>query len=178
LIKYETPFEGVFLLGHTAVQDRRGTFRKLFCDLESQDIKILNQVNVVTNQQAGIIRGLHFQYPPFEEEKIIYVLLGKIFDVIVDLRPDSSTFLQKFEIILSAEENTSLQIPKGFAHGYQTITEESHIVYLHRGHHNPAAESGLHFSDPELSINWPLPITYVSKRDTEFEPLNSRTDMK
>lgn len=160
------------------VQDMRGTFKKLFCNLESPNIKNLNQVNFVTNQKSGTIRGLHFQYPPFAEEKIVNVLLGKIFDVIIDLRPNSSTFLQKFEITLTAEKNLSLYIPRGFAHGYQTITEESHLLYLHSGHHNPSAESGLNYLDPQLSINWPLPVAYISNRDTEFEPLRSRTDIK
>jgi dTDP-4-dehydrorhamnose 3,5-epimerase len=177
LIKHETPFEGVFLMENTVAHDTRGSFQKLYCDLEIPELKMLNQVNVVANLKVGIIRGLHFQIPPFEENKLVTVLHGSIFDVIVDLRPKSSTYLTKFEIILSAEKNHSLFIPKGFAHGYQTLSAKSEILYLHSGHHNPQAESGINYADEELSIEWPLPTSEISNRDRNFTFMSSRRDI-
>jgi len=175
--KRGTPFDGAFLIKNLVFQDSRGVFEKLYCNLEMSEFGVLNQINLVTNLQVGTIRGLHFQFPPFEEAKLINVLSGSIFDVIIDLRPTSSTYLKRFEVILTAEENESLYIPKGFAHGYQTLSVKSQVLYLHSGHYNPEAESGLNYADPCFSIGWPLPISGMSDRDKNFEFVSSRKDL-
>ena len=177
MIKLETPFEGVFLFRNITAEDSRGTFNKIYCNHNLPELTSLNQVNFVTNLKQGIIRGLHFQSAPHEEEKLLTVVNGSIFDVIVDLRRNSSTYLKKFEIVLTSSQNLSIFIPKGFAHGYQTISEKSDILYLHSGHHNAESESGLNHADTELSINWPLSVTEISKRDSKFEFISSRTDV-
>jgi dTDP-4-dehydrorhamnose 3,5-epimerase len=178
LNKLVAPLDGVYLLKSDVSEDSRGTFKKIFCNNDLPELNTLNQVNFVTNVGKGIVRGLHFQFPPHEEAKLITVINGSIFDVIVDLRQNSSTYLKKFEIVLTSNENLSIYIPKGFAHGYQTISERSEILYLHSGHHNPEFESGLNYADLELSINWPLKVSEISNRDNAFEFVMARTDIQ
>ena len=157
-------------------QDKRGSFTKVFCSDDSQDLHMVDQVNIVRNPHLGTIRGLHFQKSPFTEVKKIMVLHGSIFDVVIDLRPHSKTFLKISTFVIRANEMKSLFIPAGFAHGYQTLESSVEVLYLHTGHHEPIAESGINHADTILQHLWPIPVTYVSNRDSKLPRLKEVLD--
>ena len=121
----------------------------------------------------GAIRGLHYQHPPHAETKIVNCLRGKVFDVAIDIRRGSPTFLKWHGEILSAENKTGLYIPEGFAHGFQTLTEECELLYLHDTCYESTAEDGLNFLDPHFDISWPLMPTDCSNRDKNFSLINN-----
>ena len=165
----DTPLAGLKLIKRECLKDERGFFSRLFCAEELASIfnieKHIVQINHTHTYQAGSIRGLHFQLPPHSEIKIVSCLVGKIFDVVVDLRKNSATFLQWHAEILSADNNHSLLIPEGFAHGFQTLTDDCHLIYCHSAFYAPHAEAGLHYQDSKLGIAWPCETTCISKRD-------------
>lgn len=155
------------------VSDTRGFFARLFCNEAFGKIglaKPIAQINHSVTQRRGIVRGLHFQYPPHTETKIVTCLRGEVFDVAVDLRADSPTFLRWHGEILSAANRRSLLIPEGFAHGFQTLTEDCELLYLHTEAYAAQFEGGLHPRDPRIGVQWPLPIAELSPRD-ENHPL-------
>jgi dTDP-4-dehydrorhamnose 3,5-epimerase len=127
--------------------------------------KQIAQINHTLTRRKGVVRGLHFQYPPHAEMKIVSCLRGEIYDVAVDLRVGSPTFLHWHAEVLSAENRRSLMIPEGFAHGFQALTNDCEIIYLHSTLYQPAAEGALNATDPLLAIAWPLEITEMSDRD-------------
>ncbi len=116
----------------------------------------------------GTVRGMHFQTQPHSEIKLVRCISGKVADVIVDLRPDSPTFKQFAVFELSAQNKHMIYIPEGFAHGFQTLEDNTELIYLHSNYYNPEFESGIRYNDPALSINWPLEITNISERDLNF----------
>ena len=120
---------------------------------------------VHSHGRTGAVRGMHFQYPPYAETKIVSCLKGEIFDVAVDIRLDSPTFLRWHGEVLSAENRKSLLIPEGFAHGFQTLTDDCELLYLHTAPYTPEAEGALNAQDPRLDITWPCAITEMSDRD-------------
>ncbi len=149
-------------------EDDRGSFARLFCAEEFRKMglsKQIVQINHSITCQKGAVRGLHFQYVPHAETKIVSCLKGKVFDVAVDLRQGSSTFLCWHGEVLSAGNRHALLIPEGFAHGFQTLEEDSELLYFHTDYYVPAAEGALNVTDPRLNIAWPLPITELSERD-------------
>jgi len=123
------------------------------------------QINHTQTIKTGTVRGMHFQYPPHSETKIVSCLKGKIFDVAVDVRSDSKTFLRWHGEELSSENRKSLIIPEGFAHGFQALSDDCELIYLHTAPYNRAVEGALNAVDPRLVIDWPLPITEMSERD-------------
>jgi dTDP-4-dehydrorhamnose 3,5-epimerase len=125
----------------------------------------ITTVNFSRTNLKGAIRGLHLQFPPFQEMKLVRCINGRVYDVIIDIRKDSPTFLKWHAEILSPQTMTMLCIPEGFAHGFQAIEPESELLYLHTGHYNPDHEGGLKYDDPALSIPWPEKISDVSERD-------------
>jgi dTDP-4-dehydrorhamnose 3,5-epimerase len=158
------------------IQDSRGAFDKFFCkeEFSKQDKNIsINQVNLSKTTQSGTLRGLHYQRFPFLEKKIVSCLRGKIFDVVVDIRKNSPTFLEHYSTILSGDSSQSVLIPEGFAHGFQSLEDNCEVLYIHTNTYRPDYESGLNCFDPRLKINWPLPPGAISKRDNEFENLTS-----
>ena len=164
----ETFIKGVNIIHLQPNGDERGFFTRLFCENELKELlkdKRIVQVNHSRNNLAGTIRGLHFQYPPFAETKIIRCIRGKVFDVAVDLRKDSPTYLKWVGIELSQDNSTMIFIPEGCAHGFQTLEQDSELLYFHTQFYNPAAESGIAFSDPDIGIMWPLPPVAVSIKD-------------
>lgn len=165
----KTPIPDVFLATRHRVEDERGWFERLF-DLnemsETLGIKQIHQVNRAVTQQAGTIRGLHFQLPPRAETKIVACLRGKVFDVAVDLRPSSPTYLQWFGCELTSENATALVIPTGCAHGIQTLVDASEILYVHTAPYVASSEAGLNPLDPDIGIDWPLPVGSISARDS------------
>jgi len=131
------------------------------------------QINHTLTRKAGTLRGLHFQHPPHSEMKLISCLRGDVFDVAVDLRKESNTFLQWHGEILSEKNHRTICIPEGFAHGFQALTKNCELIYLHTASYRPDAEAGLNAVDPELSIIWPMPIVERSERDQNHALLSS-----
>lgn len=160
--------EGVKVITPEPFCDVRGAFSRIFCQKEMSVIKenlVIAQVNHSFTNKKGSIRGLHFQYPPHAEIKIVRCTRGKIFDVAVDLRKNSKTFLKWHAEVLSAENQKMLVVPEGFAHGFQTLEDNCEIIYFNTMFYCKDAESALKFDDPKINIQWPAEITVVSEKD-------------
>ncbi|MFH0976234.1 MAG: dTDP-4-dehydrorhamnose 3,5-epimerase [Spirochaetota bacterium] len=167
----KTKLENLFVIELTPFKDERGMFSRLFCkkELESLNLtKEIVQINQSLTKKIGAIRGLHFQYPPKSEIKIIKCIRGEVFDVAIDIRKNSPTFLQWHGEILSEDNMKSYFLPEGFAHGFQVLKENSELLYLHTEFYDPKYEGGLNYNDPVLNINWPLTVSEVSKKDESF----------
>jgi dTDP-4-dehydrorhamnose 3,5-epimerase len=175
---HSTPLEGVKVLRRQPLTDARGFFERMYCANELQAAGLhtpLAQINRARTGAAGTIRGLHFQHPPSGEVKLVSCLTGQIFDVAVDLRPHSPTFLKWFGMALTADDPTSLVIPVGCAHGYQSLSTNSEILYFVNNPYDPAAEDGLHPLDPVLGIAWPMAATGLSDRDSRRPYIDKST---
>ncbi len=165
---HATPLSGLVVIERKPIEDDRGFFCRYYCSEEFREAglrKPIVQINHTLTRKKGSMRGLHFQYPPHEEAKIVSCLKGEIFDVAVDLRKGSPTFLRWHGEKLSASNRKSLLIPEGFAHGFQTMTADCELIYLHTASYAPDAEGGLNVLDPCLAIDWPLGIAGLSERD-------------
>lgn len=164
----DTTIDGLKLVQRKTLEDSRGFLSRFFCasDYASYGFnKNISQINHTLTKKSGTLRGMHFQISPFAEAKVVSCLSGEIFDVAVDIRKDSPTFLNWYGVILSAENKRSLMIPEGFAHGFQTLTDNCELVYLHSAPYNKQSEGGINALDPRLNISWPLPVTDLSDRD-------------
>lgn len=171
-----TPIEGLFIIERNLIKDNRGFFFRLFAGSELVSIglkKSIAHINFSHTNDLHSTRGLHFQYPPHTETKIVTCLKGEVFDVAVDLRKDSPTFLNWFGINLSPENNRSFFIPDGFAHGFQVLKKDSELIYLHTNEYVKESEGGLHVLDPLIGIKWPYEPTKLSERDKGFIFLNN-----
>jgi len=152
--------------------DDRGWFARFYSkDLFAQigHQKEWVQLNHSYTREKGALRGMHFQLPPFGEIKMVRCIAGSVYDVIVDLRKGSHSFLHWFGVELSAENRKMLYIPEGFAHGFQVLQEDSELIYHHTEFYTPEAESGIRYNDPRVNIQWPLPVTTLSERDAAFD---------
>ena len=170
-----TPIEGAFIIHLSPFTDERGMFSRLYCSSELEAIhheKPIVQINHSLNKEKGTVRGLHFQYAPDAEIKMIRCVRGKVFDVFVDLRSDSPSFLQWHSVELSPEANNMVYIPEGCAHGFQTLEDDSELIYFHTAYYNRKSEGGILFNDPKLSIKWPLPVKNVSEKDKSYPLLD------
>jgi dTDP-4-dehydrorhamnose 3,5-epimerase len=155
--------------------DSRGWFARTYCKKEFQQIghnKEWVQLNHSATFKKGSIRGMHYQLRPFREIKMVRCIAGSIYDVIIDLRKNSPTFLQWFGTELSAKNKRMLYIPEGFAHGFQTLSNDSELIYHHTEFYNPKAEAGVKYNDPVVNIQWPLAITEISERDNNHRYLD------
>jgi dTDP-4-dehydrorhamnose 3,5-epimerase len=164
----ETPLAGLWAVRRQRLADERGFFSRLFCaqDLaEAGWVLPIAQINHTFTHRRGAVRGLHYQTPPHTEDKFISCLRGEVFDVAVDLRRGSPTFLRWHGAVLSAANMTSLLVPQGFAHGFQTLSDDCELIYLHSRPFAPQAETGLNVRDPMVAIEWPLPFGDISARD-------------
>ena len=164
-----TSLPGLLQLRRQRIGDARGFLARLFCAEELAAAGWpgpVAQINHTLTERSGTVRGLHFQHPPHAEAKLVSCLRGEVFDVAVDLRANSPTFLQWHAEILSAANCRSLLIPQGFAHGFQTLSDDCELIYLHSTPYVAAAEGALHARDPRLAITWPLEFTDVSERDS------------
>jgi len=169
-----TAIAGVMVIETTPFCDERGAFSRLFCEQELAKVleqRHIVQINYSRTRHVGAIRGLHLQHSPHAEMKMVRCLRGKVWDVAVDLRKDSPTFLQWYATELSLHSMKMLVIPEGCAHGFQVLEAESELLYLHTAAYSPDAETGVRFDDPLLSINWPLSVGDISKRDQSFSLL-------
>lgn len=170
----DLPIKDLKLLQRKVIGDTRGYLERMFCFNELQKLltgKNIIQINHTLTAKIGAVRGMHFQHPPHTETKIVSCLRGEVFDVVVDIRSDSASFLKWHGEILSEENHRTLLIPDGFAHGFQTLTKDCELLYFHTAAYNQDAEDGLNPEDPILAINWPLPISERSARDTAHPPI-------
>lgn len=171
-----TPLKDLLVVQRKAIEDHRGFLSRFYCAEEFRLAginKAIAQINHTLTRKKGAVRGLHFQYPPYAEAKLVSCLKGEIYDVAVDLRRGSPTFLQSYGEILSAVNRKSLLVPEGYAHGFQALTEDCELMYLHTDDYHPEAEGALNVVDPRLGITWPLPIDDLSERDRSHSLINS-----
>ena len=161
-------FDGLFVVSRKVLGDERGFLSRIWCAEEMIQAgwngKIA-QINHTYNQKLGTVRGMHFQRKPYGEQKLVSCIKGSIWDVVVDLRAESQTFLQWHAEELSEKNNRALMIPEGFAHGYQTLTDDVELLYCHSNSFDEASEGGLNPKDPRISVEWPSEITVISPRD-------------
>jgi dTDP-4-dehydrorhamnose 3,5-epimerase len=171
-----TPLAGLHVVETEAVGDARGRFERLFCEQAWAPLRRglhFVQINLSTTARRGTVRGLHFQRSPAAEAKLIRCVRGRVFDVAVDLRAGSSTFLQWHAVELSEDVPREIFIPEGFAHGFQALTDDVQLLYFHTAPWTASCEGGLRNDDPRLAIDWPLPPSHVSARDSAHPLLES-----
>lgn len=164
-----TALAGMNVLLRHPLQDNRGSLQRLFCQDELQEVlgtRQIKQINQSVTKLKGTVRGLHFQHAPHGEMKFVQCVRGEVFDVAVDLRHGSPTFLKWHAEILSPDNHKTMVIPEGFAHGFQTLTEDCELLYFHTAIYAPGFEGAFHAQEKRIGINWPLPITELSARDT------------
>lgn len=169
------PLKGAYIINLDKIEDNRGFFARFYCieEFEKQGLNTnLVQMNTTLSRKKGIIRGLHFQRPPKAEIKVVRCLRGAIWDVIVDLRANSPTFGQWLSEELNDENRSMMYVPEGFAHGFQTISEDVELLYLHSEFYSAVHEGGLLYNDQAVGIDWPLPVSEISERDTLHSHLN------
>ena len=171
----ETPLQGLQLIQRKPLGDSRGYLERLFCQSGLAELlhgKTIVQINHTLTEKTGTIRGMHFQHLPYAETKFVMCLKGEVYDVAVDVRADSPTFLQWHGEILSAANHKTFFIPEGFAHGFQTLAEDCEMLYFHTAVYQSNAEAALNALDPKLAIVWLFPVTEQSKRDKEHPMIN------
>jgi dTDP-4-dehydrorhamnose 3,5-epimerase len=171
-MKYvETLLPGLIVLELEPVSDSRGFFARTWCEKEFQERGLctgFSQAGIAFNHLRGTVRGLHFQRPPFAEVKIVRCTAGSILDVAVDLRPGTPTYLKHFALELSARNRTALYIPEGFAHGYQTLEDNTEVAYWLSQPYAPEYAAGIRWNDSTVGIEWPLEVTQISERDCKL----------
>ena len=174
------PLAGAFVAGVKKAEDVRGGFARLFCAREFAGQGFagrLEQINITASNKKGTLRGMHYQLPPKAENKIVCVVRGAVWDVIVDLRPDSATFGKHACAELSADNGKIMCAPKGFAHGFITLADDTHIIYLMDEYHAPDLECGFRWNDPAFNIPWPFAPVVMSERDCNFADFSPQTHL-
>jgi dTDP-4-dehydrorhamnose 3,5-epimerase len=170
----KTSFSDLFSVNLKPLKDNRGQFKRLYCNdefISIMDNKPISQINYTFTKKKGSVRGLHYQIKPFSEKKIITCIKGEVYDVALDLRKNSPTFLKHFSIILSEKNNKMIVIPEGFAHGFQTLKENCEMMYFHSKPFNSKSERGINSLDPKLNIKWPLNFTKITYKDKNYSLL-------
>ena len=163
-----TPLVGLWVIETVPRGDSRGRLTRLSCERSLQTVYPglhFRQVNLSYSARRGTVRGMHFQRPPAAEAKLVRCLRGRVFDVAIDLRSDSTTFGHWHGVELAADNERQLLIPEGFAHGFQALTDDVELLYQHSADYEPSCEDGVRHDDPALAIAWPLPVTVMSDRD-------------
>ena len=179
MIFEETGLAGAFVIELERIEDERGFFARTFARetfAERGLVTEMVQMSVAWNTTAGTIRGMHFQYPPHAEVKLVRCTRGAIHDVIVDLRPESPTFRETFAVELDEDTRRTLYVPERVAHGYQVLVDRTEVAYQMSAPYHPEAQGGLRWDDPALGISWPLEVTVVSERDRSWPLLESAED--
>ena len=167
----ETPLHGAYLVDIEPIADERGFFARTWCEREFRERGLnpnLKQASVSFNHKKGTLRGMHFQTNGHQESKLIRCVAGAVFDVIIDLRQSSPTFTRYFEVVLSLENRRMLYVPKGFAHGFQTLTDGAELFYQISQYYSPENAAGVRWNDPVFSVAWPEPPRVISARDQSF----------
>jgi dTDP-4-dehydrorhamnose 3,5-epimerase len=168
MIITQTPLAGARILEIERHVDERGFFARTFCarELEKAGLETaIAQSSLAYNHKRGTLRGMHWQADPAAEVKLIRCTRGAVWDVIIDLRPESATYGRHLGVELSAESRRTLYVPKGFANGYQTLTDDAELAYQLSAFYTPSAQRGLRYDDPAFAIEWPLPVSVISERD-------------
>jgi dTDP-4-dehydrorhamnose 3,5-epimerase len=174
MIFTETKLSGAFILDLKRLEDGRGFFARAFCQREfvEHGLKpLIAQANVAFNKKKGTMRGMHFQFPPAAETKLVRCTRGAILDIIVDLRPESSTYLDHVAVELTADNYRALYVPERFAHGYQVLVDTTDTSYQVGEFYAPGLEGGLKYNDPRLGLKWPLPVNEISPKDDDWKLL-------
>lgn len=164
----DTPLSGLRILQRKPLRDQRGYLERLYCTQDLASVlsgRAIVQINHTLTARRGTVRGMHYQQPPHAETKFVSCIRGEVFDVAIDLRRDSPTFLRWHAETLGEGNHRTLVIPEGFAHGFQTLTDNCEMLYFHTAAYAPDAERGLNPRDPGLALSWPLPIADMSERD-------------
>lgn len=172
---YNTNIDGLYTIEINMFKDIRGDFGRLFCAEEFKEIgleKNIVNVNYSKTIHKGDVRGMHYQKSPYEEVKIVKCIRGSIYDVAIDMRESSPTYLQHFSITLSEDNNKMLYIPEGFAHGFQALSDNAEIIYFNTQFYNPQSEGGVNAKDQKINIQWPLQINEQSQKDKDIKFLN------
>jgi dTDP-4-dehydrorhamnose 3,5-epimerase len=170
----ETKLKGAYILDLERRSDSRGFFARAFCQKEfaAHGLKpVIAQANVAFNLKTGTLRGMHFQFPPVAETKLVRCTRGAILDIIVDLRPESSTYLEHVAVELSEDNHRALFVPERFAHGYQVLRDNTETSYQVGEFYAPGFEGGLRYDDPRLGLSWPLGVSVISEKDQEWKLL-------
>jgi dTDP-4-dehydrorhamnose 3,5-epimerase len=181
MIFTRTRLPGLVLVELEPQCDARGSFARIWCrrEFEQAGLEIaIAQSSLSFNRARGTLRGLHFQHPPHDEVKLVRCVRGAIFDVAVDLRPESPTCGQWQGFELSAENGAALYIPKGFAHGFETLAGESEVLYQISAFFAPEAAAGVRWDDPAFAINWPLPVAAISEKDRSWPDYRALTALR
>ena len=172
----ETPLAGLYVVEIEPLNDDRGFFARSFCvrDFEAHGLMpTLVQCNISFNEKAGTLRGLHFQAFPHEEAKLVRCTQGAIYDVAIDIRPNSGTYLKWYAAELTSENRRMMFIPHGFAHGFQTLVDKSEVFYLMSEFYYPESARGLRWNDPTLGISWPIANQIISDKDRTYPLIDS-----
>jgi dTDP-4-dehydrorhamnose 3,5-epimerase len=179
MIFTETTLLGAFVIDVERREDSRGFFARVFCqhEFEAHGLKpIIAQANVAYNRKKGTMRGMHFQFPPSAETKLVRCTRGAILDIIVDLRPESPTYLKHVAVDLSGENCRALYVPERFAHGYQVLQDDTETSYQVGEFYAPGCEGGLHYNDRRLGLKWPLPVSAISDKDQVWKRLDEQEE--
>ena len=173
----ETQIAGLKIIQSELFQDNRGLFSRFFCAKELELVlneRKIAQINYSKTNNLGAIRGMHYQNKPHSEMKIIRCLKGRVYDVAIDLRKNSLTFLKWHSVELTPENNLAYVIPEGFAHGFQVLEEGSQLLYLHTAFYSPDLEGAIRFDDPKINISWPINPTDLSDKDRNHSYINDQ----
>ena len=173
----KTNINGVYEIELNRFEDDRGSFLNIYKSIDNKltnfSINSINQINLSLTRKTGTIRGLHLQNIPYQETKLITCLKGKVFDVAVDFRRNSPTYLKWHSIELESQKFNAIIIPEGCAHGFQTLEKDCELLYLHSNDWIPSSEMGVKYNDPNISIKWPMECTLISKKDSNLPFLES-----
>jgi dTDP-4-dehydrorhamnose 3,5-epimerase len=177
MIFRETTLSGAFVIDLDRRVDRRGFFARAFCQREFAEHglePVIAQANIAFNEKKGTLRGMHFQFPPAAETKFVRCTRGAILDIIVDLRPESPTYLHHVAVELTADNHLGIYVPQRFAHGYQVLEDATETSYQVGEFYAPTLEGGLLYSDPRLGLTWPLPVAEISPKDDAWPLLTEQ----
>jgi dTDP-4-dehydrorhamnose 3,5-epimerase len=181
MIFTETRLAGAYIIDLERREDDRGFFARMFCqrELVAHGLKpVIAQGNIASSPKRGTLRGMHFQYPPAAETKYVRCTRGAILDIIVDLRPESSTYLQHVAVELTTANQRGIYVPERFAHGYMTLEDNSETTYMVGEYYAPAFEGGLMHNDPRLGLRWPISVQSISEKDMNWRSLDEiETDL-
>ena len=169
----QTPLLGAFVIQLQPKLDQRGFFARGWCARQFADHRLVSEIaqfNISYSSRKSTLRGMHYQSAPYEEVKVVGCVRGALHDVIIDLRKDSATYRQTFAVELSAANHKMVYVPSGFAHGFETLEDETEALYLVSTFYTPAAERGVRYDDPAFKIDWPLPVLVISERDARWPP--------
>jgi dTDP-4-dehydrorhamnose 3,5-epimerase len=167
----QTTLQGAYIIEIERIEDERGFFARSFCQKEFEQHNIpfrIIQSNISYNQEKGTLRGLHYQATPYQEAKLISCLDGALYDVIIDLRPESATYCQWTSVELLSQNHTMLYVPQGFANGFQTLRDGTIVLYHMSEFYHPELACGIRWQDSRFDIPWPLPVTNISVKDQAY----------